>query len=511
VTDGSRYDAIVIGGGVGGLIAACYLARGGARTILLEARPAFGGSAASGENMPASPPAYLLYALDPVAARDLHLERRGLSFAVAHMDTIALRTGREPLHLPGLGFFGRTGAGTLPASDTAAFAAFRRMAYASARRLRPLWSAPAADSDKTESASAAAIAGRLRLSRRDTELLTQMTRLSAVSFLDRYIENDALKAALAFDAAANGYSPGEAGTALLLHWRYAQESAGLQGAVSQPRIGRGSLAETLAGAAAEIGVTMRANARVREILVEQDRAAGVLLEGGEVLRASAILSGLDARATLLGLLPPGALGFASALRVPAPREFGDAKIVYTLDGLPPFVGLDQSLLRNRLIAAERPEAADEAKAVAIQGDLPSEFVMEITVPTAADTDLFPPGAHMMDVRVPFVPLNTDRAKLIKRVTAALERYAPGLNDRIVSVTAETPQDLALRFGGTPCGLQSPHTRLLQSYTARIATPVAGLFLCGGGAEPADAISGRAGRIAASFALEEIRKAERGAP
>jgi phytoene dehydrogenase-like protein len=511
VTNGSRYDAIVIGGGVGGLVAACYLARGGARTALLEAHSKFGGSVAPSmldERMPAPPPAYLLYALDPVAAGDLRLKRHGLSYAVARMDTIALRTGREPMLLPGLRPFGRSGAGTLPVSDTAAFTDFRRTAYASARRLRPLWNAPPASLNKVDPFSIATIAEGLRFSARDMELLAQMTRLSAAGLLDRFIENDALKAALAFDAAANGTSPGEAGTALLLHWRYAQQSAGMQGAVSQPRIRSGSLSEALVRAADEFGVAMRANALVAEILVEHDRAGGVLLEGGEVLRASAVLSNLDARATLLGLVPPGALGFAAALRVPPPRQFGDAKIIYALDGLPPFVGLDQSLLRNRLIAAERPEAVDEAKGAAIQGDLPSEIVMEIVVPTAADTEILRAGTHMLDVRVPFVPLATDSAQLVKRVTAALECYAPGLKDRIVYASATTPQDLALRFGGTPCGLQSRHTRLLESYTARVATPIAGLFLCGESAEPCDAISGRAGRIAAGLALEEIRKLER---
>ena len=36
------YDAIIVGGGHNGLVAAAYLARSGARTLVLEARPKTG-------------------------------------------------------------------------------------------------------------------------------------------------------------------------------------------------------------------------------------------------------------------------------------------------------------------------------------------------------------------------------------------------------------------------------------------------------------------------------------
>ncbi len=512
MTDAHRYDAIVIGGGIGGLIAACYLAKGGARTLVLEARENFGGCAAPGpsENGTATPPpANLLYALDPIAASDLNLEGRGLSYAVRQMRTIALRTDREPIHLPVRRFFRKDGAGTLDAPDAVAFLRFHKEICDSARRLRPVWSAPVPGVNETPSPSVASIAQGLQFSDRDTDLFIQMSRLGSASFLDRFIENDALKAALSFDACENGYSPGDPGSALLLHWRYAQESARVQAAVSQPRGGRGSLPETLVRAAGEFGVALRGKARVKEILMEDDQVSGVLLEGGEVLRASVILSNLDARATLFGLLAPGGVGFAAASRVPEPRKFGDAKVTLMLDGLPPFVGLDKSQMQNRLIAAERPEATDEAKSAAFACEIASDLVMEVTVPTAADADLLPDGKHLLDARVPFVPFRTERAHLIKRVTSCLERYAPGLKDRIVSASAVTPVDMTLRYGGTPGGLNDPYTHIIASYTARITTPVKGLFLCGSGAEPVAAISGRAGRVAASFALERIENARRG--
>ena len=51
----SAFDAIVIGGGHNGLVAAAYLARSGARTLVLEGRDAIGGAATTEAAWPDAP------------------------------------------------------------------------------------------------------------------------------------------------------------------------------------------------------------------------------------------------------------------------------------------------------------------------------------------------------------------------------------------------------------------------------------------------------------------------
>ncbi|HEY4791550.1 MAG TPA: NAD(P)-binding protein [Actinomycetes bacterium] len=79
----SAWDAIVIGGGHNGLVAGAYLARAGARTIVLEARSKTGGAAATDAPWPEAPEinvtrlSYVMSLMPPRILRDLELERHG--------------------------------------------------------------------------------------------------------------------------------------------------------------------------------------------------------------------------------------------------------------------------------------------------------------------------------------------------------------------------------------------------------------------------------------------------
>jgi phytoene dehydrogenase-like protein len=79
----NSYDAIVIGGGHNGLVAGAYLARGGARTVVLEARHKTGGAAATDAPWEEAPEfkvtklSYVMSLMPPSIIRDLGLERHG--------------------------------------------------------------------------------------------------------------------------------------------------------------------------------------------------------------------------------------------------------------------------------------------------------------------------------------------------------------------------------------------------------------------------------------------------
>ena len=81
MSSSSRYDAIIIGGGHNGLIAAAYLARAGKKTLVLERREIVGGAAVTEEIFPGyrfTEFSYVVSLLRPEIIRDLELPKHGL-------------------------------------------------------------------------------------------------------------------------------------------------------------------------------------------------------------------------------------------------------------------------------------------------------------------------------------------------------------------------------------------------------------------------------------------------
>jgi len=513
----ARVDCIVIGGGHNGLVCAATLARGGRSVVLLEAAHQVGGAALTREFAPGfrvSAGAHLMHLMPAQLLRDLGLAEHGLEWAAQAMTTTALVAGGAALNLaPG------NGAQGLSSADAQAYVEYTARMRRFAAALAPMLARVPPRLGTTDWADRLALlklGWQIRkLGRRDMRELLRIGGMNVYDLLQENFESEALKGALGFDAVLGAnFGPRSPGTVLTLLYRLAAESQAGERALSQPKGGMGALCDALARAASAAGASIRTGAPVASIVVEEDRAAGVVLESGERIAAHCVVSSADPKITFLRLLGPRFLDTSFVRRVHHLRSRGlAAKLHLALNRAPAFAGVGEAALRGRLLIAPSLEHIEHAYNHAKYAEFSEHPVMEITVPTVNDPALAPAGQHVLSAVVQFAPYElkggwqNGRQRFLDKTLDALERAAPGLRAQIVASELLTPEDMAREFRSS--GGHWHHADLAFDQflmvrpvpeAAQHRTPLAGLYLCGAGCHPGGGVMGVAGRNAAQQVL-----------
>lgn len=512
----TSFDAIVVGGGHNGLVAAALLGKSGRKVLVLEAAGTLGGAARTEEFAPGfrvSPVAHLVNRLHPEVIEELGLTRHGFSpGAGGGVPSVALSALGDPLVL--LGAYGeRLDGATL--EQAAAWSALRTQLFRYAGLLKPFLTRrpPQPGGLSLADGSALAIAGlsMKRLGKEDMRDFLRMLLMNIADVLDEQIADDRLKGLLSFDAVLGSHLGPRSPTSLLgLYYRLAGEAGGVPGAQLVPEGGLGAVVSSIAAAARQAGVEIRTNAPVARIEVEKGRATAVVLADGGEIRAGAIVSALNARTTFLDLIGTRQIDTGLVRKLGHIRMKGDAaKLHLALDGVPKFAGMSENHLGGRLVIAPSTDHVERAFNPAKYGEFSDAPVMEIVLPSIADPSLAPEGACVLSAIVQYAPYAlkegwaAGKPKFLRAAMAQLEIHAPGIGKAVRHAELLTPPDIEKRFrmpGGHWHHGELQADQMLMSRPVPEAsgydTPIEALFLAGAGSHPGGGVSGVPGLNAA---------------
>ncbi|UZE47998.1 NAD(P)/FAD-dependent oxidoreductase [Rhodopseudomonas sp. P2A-2r] len=532
MSDASDIDVLIIGAGHNGLTCAAYLAMSGLRVKVVERRAVVGGAAVTQEFHPGfrnSVAAYTVSLLNPQIIADLRLHDHGLR--------IVERKAQNFLPAPD-GSYLLTGEGRtqqslakLSARDAGRLNAFTGELEVIADVLRafvlrapPNLVAGFGTRSIHEVINALGTANVLRgLTLEQQRILLDLFTCSAGEMLDDIFESELIKALFGFDAIVGNYaSPYAAGSAyVMLHHAFGEVN-GKKGVWGHAIGGMGAITQAMAAAARSHGVAIETINGVREVLVEGDRAVGVILDNGESVRAKYVVSNVNPKLLYTRLISADALPPPFLARIKNWRNgSGTFRMNVALSALPSFTALPGKgdHLSAGIILAPSLAYMDRAWSDAKQHGWSRQPVVELLIPSTIDDSLSPPGQHVASLFcqhvAPELPNGASwddhRAEVADLMIATVDSYAPGFAGSVVGRQALTPLDLERDFGLLGGDIFHGALSLNQLFSARpmlghadYRGPLKGLYHCGSGAHPGGGVTGAPGHNAARTILRDHR-------
>ena len=525
----SDLDAIIIGAGHNGLTCAAYLGMAGLRVRVFERRNVVGGACVTEEfhsGFRNSTAAYTVSLLQPKVIRDLDLHRHGLR--------IVERRAQNFLPLPD-GRYLLTGEGRTAREiakfsmrDAERYADYQAEIGRAAAVLRGLVLKAPPNLLLGNFARTLGELGKLaglgkRLWKADGfKVAFNLFRKSAGETLDRWFESDPIKAVLGFDAVVgNLASPYTAGSAyVLLHHAFGEVN-GRPGVWGHAVGGMGAITQAMARAAGEHGVRIDVGKPVREVIVEGNRASGIVLDDGTALRARAVIANVNPQSLLQTLVPGHAVPARAAARMKRWKAgSGTFRMNLALSRLPEFSALpgDGDHLTSGIILAPSLAYMDRAYRDCVHEGFSRAPIVEMVIPSTLDDSLAPPGAHVASLFCQHVApefcsdsgVDERREKLADLMIDTVEAYAPGFKASVVARQILSPADLQREFGLPSGDIFHGALTLDQLFSARpmlgfadYRMPVPGLYLCGSGAHPGGGVTGAPGHNAAQAVLADL--------
>ena len=524
----ARFDTIVIGGGHNGLVTAAYLAKSKQRVLVVERRDLLGGAATTEAIFPGyrvDTGAHRLGGLSATVVSDLGLRTHGLETLAADPTVFTPAASGTPLTLWRDPRKTVDSVRRISSADADAWVPFTELIGKAASLVEAAWTMTPPDvtgSDLGDLLAGAKLGLKLRgLGRTDMTEVMRILPMSIYELLDEWFESDLVRGTVAASAIGGlCQGPMAAGTVYTFLHHHVGAGAGVIRPTQRVRGGVGQLSEAIASACRQYGAEIRTGTPVERILVEDGAARGIVIAGGEEIRADRVVSSLDPRRTFFDLLTPDAIGPDFARAIDNVRFRGVcAKVHLALGGLPDFTCLPGAgpHLGGVISISPSLEYLERAYDSAKYGATSDAPYLEVSIPSLADPSLAPAGKHLASIVIQYAPFtvrdgswdDAAREAIGDLATRTLGQYAPNIATVIDDRHVMTPLDLQERFGLTEGNIYHGEMTLDQLLymrpvpgASRYRAPVQGLYLTGSGTHPGGGVTGVPGLNAAREILKD---------